>query len=99
MAAVVWLKAALDDLDAIAEYIAEDSPSFASAVVQKALTASRNLSRFPTFGSQVAEWGDENLRQLLVYSYRIIYRIELDKVVILAVIHGARLLPDEVKDR
>lgn len=99
MAPVVWLEAALDDLDAIADYISQDSPAFASVVVQKALSAARDLCGSARVGRRVPEWDDDTLRQRLVYSYRLIYRIEPEKVVVLAVIHGARLLPDELKDR
>lgn len=38
------------------------------------------------------EFGDENIRELLIYSYRIIYRLQQDEVLIVAVIHGKRIL-------
>jgi toxin ParE1/3/4 len=47
---VVWLRAAEQDLDAIADYIADDSPAYASAVVQKMLAAAANLAEFPLIG-------------------------------------------------
>ena len=40
----------------------------------------------------VPEYDDENLRELIVYSYRIIYRLGQDEVLIVAVIHGKRVL-------
>ena len=38
------------------------------------------------------EVDDENLREVFAYSYRIIYRVEQDEVVVAAVIHGKRML-------
>ena len=99
MAEVVWLSEALDDLDAIAEYIAADSPRYAAAVVEKFLAASGDLSQFPRMGPAVPEWDDETYRQRIVYSYRLIYRLRGDRVEILAVIHGARQLPEDLRSR
>jgi toxin ParE1/3/4 len=47
----------------------------------------------------VPEWSDKTIRELLVYTYRLIYRIDNDSVLVLAVIHGARLLPDVLRER
>src|SRR5258705_8039271 len=99
MAEVVWLSEALDDLDAIAEYIAADSPRYAAAVVERFLSTSGDLSQFPRMGPAVPEWDDNAYRQCIVYSYRLIYRLRGDRVEILAVIHGARLLPDGLRER
>ena len=63
MAKVVWLAAALDDLDAIADYIAADSPRYAASVVQRVRAASRELRRFPRMGPRVPEWDDESYQQ------------------------------------
>lgn len=40
----------------------------------------------------VPEFDDENLRELIVYNYRIIYRVEQDQALMVAVIHGKRVL-------
>jgi toxin ParE1/3/4 len=50
------------------------------------------LARFPPLGRKVPEFEDENVRELLVYSYRIIYRLLPDEALIVAVIHGKRVL-------
>ena len=43
-------------------------------------------------GRVVPEIGDPAIRERFVYSYRIIYRLELERVLVAAVIHGRRLL-------
>jgi addiction module RelE/StbE family toxin len=89
---VVWSRRASQDLAAIADYIATDSPTYAGAVVKKVVGQTRILSKFPRSGRKVPEFDSEDIRELLVYSYRVIYRIEDYEIVIAAVIHGKRLL-------
>lgn len=89
---VSWSPEALDDVDAIASYIAKDSPFYASAVVQKILDVARSLGNFPNLGPIVPEIGEPEFRERFVYSYRIIYRVTDDEVMVVAVIHGRRLL-------
>jgi toxin ParE1/3/4 len=89
---VVWSPKALEDVDAIAAYIARDSPAYASAVVGKILETTRSLSNFPFSGRVVPEFDDEMLREKFVYSYRIIYRVETETVTIAAVVHGKQIL-------
>jgi toxin ParE1/3/4 len=63
------------------------------------LAAARELADFPNMGAIVSEWNDERYRQRIVYSYRLIYRTTDDRVEILTVIHGARLLPGSIRTR
>lgn len=49
-------------------------------------------------GRIVPEIGNEKIRERLVYSYRLVYRIESGRILIVAVIHGKRLL-DSIADR
>jgi toxin ParE1/3/4 len=89
---VVWSPRALADVDAIASYIAADSPFYAGSVVRRILTLTRTLEQFPFAGRRVPEFDDDNLRELFAYSYRIMYRVEAAEVAIAAVIHGRRSL-------
>lgn len=89
---VSWSPEALDDVDAIAAYIAKDSPFYASAVVQKLLDTAQSLGEFPYIGAIIPEIGESEFRERFVYSYRLIYQITTEQVLIVAVIHGRRLL-------
>ena len=95
---VSWSPEALEDVDAIASYIARDSHVYAAAVVQAILDAARTLEKFPFRGRVVPEIAQDAIRERFVYSYRLIYRARDDKVTIAAVIHGRRLL-NPVVDR
>jgi addiction module RelE/StbE family toxin len=89
---VDWSRRALQDLESIAEYIAADSPTYAGIVVKKVISQVKTLATFSRAGRKVPEFDDENIRELLVYSYRIIYRLHGNAIVIAAIIHGKRIL-------
>ena len=88
----------MEDLEAITEYIARDSEYYARAVVTEILSTSRRIGVFPLAGRMVPEIGDEHTRERLVYSYRLVYRVESARILIVAVIHGKRLL-DNITER
>lgn len=89
---VVWSPRAIEDVEALARYIAGDSTAYAAAVVKRILDTTRNLSRFPFSGRVVPEFDDETIREKFAYSYRITYRIQDETITIAAVIHGKRIL-------
>jgi toxin ParE1/3/4 len=89
---IIWSARALADVEALASYISADSPAYARIVVKKIVTATRKLSRFPNLGREVPEFQEQTIRELFAYSYRIIYEVGTDQVVIAAVIHGRRKL-------
>jgi len=82
-------------VEAIASYIAADSPFYAGSVVRRIVALTRMLEKFPFAGRKVPEFEDENLREVIAYSYRIIYRVEAAEVIVAAVIHGKRNLESE----
>jgi plasmid stabilization system protein ParE len=88
---VVW-SPRLPAFEAIAAYIALDSTTYAKAVVRTIVRSTRTLARFPRAGRKVPEFDDENTRELMAYSYRIIYAVELNQVTISAINHGKRML-------
>ena len=89
---VVWSPKAVEDVEAIAGYIARDSPSYAAAVVQKVLEITNDLQENATKGRLIPEIEESTIIEQFAYSYRLIYRLELDTVTITAFIHGKRLL-------
>lgn len=95
---LVWSPEAADDLVAIADYIGRDSPAYARSVASKVLATARSLVEVPYIGRAVPEIGDPEVRERLVYSYRVIYRVGHERVLIVAIIHGKRS-PDILLDR
>ena|SRR5687767_4818071 len=87
---VIWTESFARDLDAVAEYIARDSPRYAASFVREVRDAARSLSHFAERGRMVPEFGSPAIRELFLRSYRLIYHLGPDTVSILALIHGAR---------
>ena len=48
------------------------------------------MNKFADRGRVVPELRDRSIREIFVYSYRLVYRIEDDRISILALIHGRR---------
>jgi plasmid stabilization system protein ParE len=71
-------------LDEVIAYISQDSPDRAGRVLTRALETAASLSSFAERGRIVREVGDPTLRQLLVYDYRLMYRVHDERVVIQA---------------
>ena len=89
---VVWSRRALQDIENIASYIARDSPAYAASVVKAILNETRMLTGFPRSGRKVPELDKDDIREVFAYSYRIIYWINDEEIIVAAVIHGKRLL-------
>jgi toxin ParE1/3/4 len=90
MAKVTWAPSALDDIDSIAKYIAEDSAEMASLFVRRLMEATDRLRDFPLSGRMIPEIDDPNSREVIYGAYRILCRMEGDEVWITGVVHGAR---------
>jgi addiction module RelE/StbE family toxin len=95
---VEWSPEAVEDVESIAEYIGRDSVFYACVVVTKIVGATRNFKLFPKMGRVVPEVGDETVRECFVYSYRLMYRVEAERVLVVAVVHGKRSF-ESVEDR
>ena len=87
---VKWSIPARNDLKQIHDYIAKDSKYYAQNVIQEIVTKTATLPEFPEIGRTVPEISDQNIRELIVYSYRLIYEISETGIEILAIIHGRR---------
>ena len=87
---------AIEHLANIYEYISLNSPTYAKRMIDKITRRSSQISVQPYSGRTVPEYESEDIRELIESPYRIIYRIKSDQIDILAVIHGAQLLPAEI---
>jgi toxin ParE1/3/4 len=66
----------------------------AGAFIKRLQSSVNRLRKLPESGQIVPETGNPNIREIFHGSYRIIYRIHLDRLDILTVFHGARLLDE-----
>jgi toxin ParE1/3/4 len=87
---VVWAQSARDALDAVIGYIAQDSPQAALQVLDDALRAGASLANFAERGRVVPELSDPAIREVFVFKYRLQYRVDDARVLVVAFLHGAR---------
>ena len=85
---LIWSPEAVEDVEAIAGYIERDSPWYAKAVVSKIVEIAESIPEFPEMGRMVPEIGDAAIRERFVHRYRLIYRLDDSRVLVVAVIHG-----------
>jgi len=98
MPRITWSPEAVADLDAIHAFIARDSEFCADEFIERLLAAVRKIPDFPLSGRRVPEAPDQRYREKVVGNYRIIYRALPDRIEIVTIWHGARLLrlpPDD----
>jgi len=88
---VKWTRLAWSDVEEAARFIDRDSPRYAIALQRETQDAAQSLKQFALRGRVVPERDDVRLRELIVGSYRLIYRIATDdEVWVIAFVNGAR---------
>ena len=96
MVEVRWTDQALQDIDAIAEFISRDSERFAEIQVQRFFDTEPMIQNQPLAGRIVPEVNDASLREIVQGNYRIIYRIiSQHRIDVITVHHSSRLLSPE----
>ena len=83
------------DLRDIVRYISLDSPERAVAFGQFLISSTKRLTDFPEMGRIVPEFSDPSIREIVVRSYRVIYRVDHGdcRVDVARFWHGARGAP------
>lgn len=92
MAQVIWTEPALQELDAVAGYIALDNPVAAGQLVQDIFYKTERLEAFPQSGRIPPELPESVYREVMVSPCRIFYREEDKRVLILYVMREERQL-------
>lgn len=93
---VKWTAHAKTQLRHIHDFIAEDSPLYAKRVTEALVQRTVDLDQLPRKGKVVSELNEEAVRERSLYSYRILYEIKDDDlVVVLAVIHKRQHLEQD----
>ena len=90
MMKLVWSRPALEDLQAIVDYISRDSQSYADDVAARIIHAVERLMEFPWSGRSVPEARRRTIREVLVSSYRAVYRVKGAEIQVLAILHAAQ---------
>ena len=89
---IVWTQPAADDLEAAVAFVARDSEAYACSLAQLAIDAAESLQAFPNRGHRLPDPRLSRFRGLLIGSYRLVYLVEKERVLIVAFLHGHRAL-------
>jgi addiction module RelE/StbE family toxin len=92
---VTWTPRARADLKAIHDHIAKDSPATAKTIARELACKPDILLRFPLIGHKVPEVNDDNLRELSLHSWRIIYHLRQDGIHIITLVHKRQQSPSD----
>jgi len=87
---IEWSEPAMQDMAALRDYIASDSPARSKLFIQRLFEHVENLQAFPELGRKVPETDAPDIRELVFQGYRIIYRLSPQRIDILTVLHGSR---------
>lgn len=98
MVKLIWSPRAVEDLDAACAFIARDSDKYAYLFAERIIALIEAMPANPLAGAIVPEYDRADLRERLFQNYRIVYRMHKDAVEIVAIVHGARLLPPLLPD-
>ena len=71
----IWSPLALEHVEDIARYIAEDNPDAAVQWVDDLFSTVGRLADFPKSGGMVPEVGSPRIRELIFGTYRVIYSV------------------------
>ena len=92
MAQLSWSLASQDDVVEIGDFIAKDSIVYAVSVVERLVSAAEALRSSPFVGRVVPEYGRQDLRELIIGSYRLVYLVRADEAIVVRVVsRGERL--------
>ena len=91
----VWTDFALRDLERIDDYIAQDNPIAAERWVQKLVATAETAATAPLTGRVVPEKRRDDIREVLLRRYRIVYLVRDSRIDILTVFEGHKLFPEE----
>ena len=87
---VVWTESARQALDEVLDYVAQESRDRAVTLLLRVLETASSLGTLANRGRVVPELNQPDIRELLVFDYRLQYRVLDRQVVVIAFLHGAR---------
>jgi plasmid stabilization system protein ParE len=88
-----WTERAVNNLAGIAEFISPTSDVYAEQVVLQFEQRVQMLRRHPLMGKLALEAEDLDVRELVVDSHRVFYRVRSECIELLTIVHGRQSTP------
>lgn len=92
MGRLIFSPIATNDLSSIYKYIRKDSPLNAKNVIRTIKDECRKLIKYPGIGREIIKTSKNSIRQIIVYKYRIFYRVLEPDIEIISIYHSSRLI-------
>ncbi len=89
---VIWSRESLRQLIEIEKFISKDSPERAIKFIDRLIDRGEKVKEYPYKGRIVPEFSLNEIREVFVKTYRIVYKISEDQIEILTVFEGHQLL-------
>ncbi|MCZ7557920.1 MAG: type II toxin-antitoxin system RelE/ParE family toxin [Bacteroidia bacterium] len=89
---ILWTHEAFQQLTAIEDYISKDSPERAADFINIMVERAEAIPDSPRMGRVVPEIVNPDIRVLIFKKYRIVYRLTEQRIEILTLFEGHRLL-------
>ena len=67
MVRLTWTPQALDDIEAICEFIAKDDPWYSQLFATQVFDSAERIEAFPMSGRIVPEVGQQNIREIILW--------------------------------
>jgi toxin ParE1/3/4 len=93
---LVWTLRAKKDLLEIGTFIAKDKSAAARRWVEKLRQRARMAKEMPIAGRKVPEINRDDVREVFLANYRIVYLVKKESIVVLTIFEGHRRLPQDI---
>ena len=93
---VIWSRRARNDLREIGDYIGRDDREQARIWLRKLWERVNRVSSVPRSGRVVPEYRRDDVREVFLKTYRIMYRVVSGRLFVLTVLEGHRMIHDDL---
>ncbi|SDI55955.1 type II toxin-antitoxin system RelE/ParE family toxin [Natribacillus halophilus] len=93
-----WSLLAAEDLENICLYIEKDSGRYARIIAQEIVGMVDSIPAFPYSGRMVPKYNSEFIREKIIKSYRVIYRIHEEYIEVVRILHQSKQLKDNLEE-
>jgi addiction module RelE/StbE family toxin len=90
---VRWTDEALENLWEIETWIGRNNPEKAEIFINALIEKGELISMNPHMGRIVPEFSSQEIRELIIKNYRMVYRLDKEEVVIITVFEGHKVIP------
>ena len=90
---LLWSDEARRNLEASVAYIADDRPSAAMSLLEEIETEVKKLQKHPQLGKIIPDIAEHEVREIIVRTYHIAYRVTSDSVEIVTFFSSRQLPP------